>query len=81
MFGKKNKLIKNLERQKCELYMRVKMLEERLCPLLSHEWMDFESEFDGGTQIFTYICKRCGKEYRTIHPLLATASPNRSENT
>ena len=59
MFGRKQRRIEALER-------RVKELEEKICPLNSHEWVRTDTEyFFNGVTVDTYYvfrCNKCGKE-------------------
>lgn len=61
MFGSKAKKIEELQR-------RVEELEERLCPLNQHDWVEIASyeipinnylDFD---TVRVYKCRRCGKK-------------------
>ena len=71
MFGKKK-----LKAEIVRLTYRVAELEERLCPCDDHRWKKIDYEFVGGTgvgdeeTIYTYKCKRCGKQMKTWKPYM-----------
>jgi hypothetical protein len=61
MFGRKQKTIE-------ELRCRVEDLEERLCPLNQHDWVEIDNyctSFTNGLDfdtVYVYKCRRCGKK-------------------
>lgn len=66
MFGKQK-----LKAEIVRLTYRVEELEERLCPCEQHEWKRIGYDFKIGCgagdieTIYTYKCKRCGKQIKT----------------
>ena len=61
-----------LKEENLKLKYRIKELEERLCPCESHYWKLINTEYQLGCipleidMIYTYKCKRCGKEKREV---------------
>lgn len=63
---------KKLELEIIDLKYRVKELEEKLCPLNSHDYILVKTDFDSGIfncididPLYVYKCRNCGKEYKT----------------
>ena len=70
MFGRKQREIENLQYRVFNLRMRVRVLEERLCPYGEHEWKEIAREYDcdevgtgepAKTGWKISQCRRCGK--------------------